>query len=94
MIVDSRTEFGVTIAGEFSNGFNDCGLWVRGVGTAAVYPDNCDYWADSDNWSDETKDGIRMYALAEMDALGDWFFWTWKVRCSRRPPPPRILTRV
>ena len=45
-----------------------------------MYPDNCDYWEDWENWSDETREGIRMYALAEMEALGDWFFWTWKVR--------------
>ncbi|OBZ65976.1 putative glucan 1,3-beta-glucosidase D [Grifola frondosa] len=28
----SRNNFGVSIAGEFSNGYNDCGLFVEGVG--------------------------------------------------------------
>ena len=90
----SRTEFGVTIAGEFSNGFNDCGLWVRGIGGGAVYPGNCEYWADWENWSDETREGIRMYALAEMEALGDWFFWTWKVRRSSSSLLPLLTHRI
>jgi hypothetical protein len=27
----SRSAFGVTVAGEFSNGYNDCGLYLTGV---------------------------------------------------------------
>ncbi|CCM06308.1 uncharacterized protein FIBRA_08559 [Fibroporia radiculosa] len=75
----SRINFGVTIAGEFSNAINDCGLWVRGVNTSADYGGNCDYWEDWTQWSDETKAGLKEFALASMDALGDWFFWTWKI---------------
>ncbi|KAH9916675.1 glycoside hydrolase superfamily, partial [Fomitopsis serialis] len=78
----SRSAFGVTIAGEFSNGINDCGLWVRGVNISAAYVGNCDYWANWESWSDETKAGLKTYALASMDALGDWFFWTWKIDAS------------
>ncbi|KAH9833448.1 glycoside hydrolase superfamily [Rhodofomes roseus] len=78
----SRSAFGVTIAGEFSNGINDCGLWVRGVNISAAYVGNCDYWAEWESWSDETKAGLKTFALASMNALGDWFFWTWKIDSS------------
>ena len=30
-------------------------------------------------WSTATKEGLLDFALASMDALGDWFFWTWKI---------------
>lgn len=70
--------FGVTIAGEFSNGFNDCGLFVRGVGVAASYPD-CTTWTDASNWDASTKAGVQAFAEASMDALQDWWFWTWKI---------------
>ncbi|KAH9940545.1 glycoside hydrolase [Epithele typhae] len=74
-----RKGFGVTVAGEFSNGFNDCGLFVVGVNSSTHYGPDCDYWQDPANWSDATKAGILNFALASMDALGDWFFWTWKI---------------
>ncbi|KAI0937818.1 hypothetical protein AcW1_003876 [Taiwanofungus camphoratus] len=75
----SRNAFGVTIAGEFSNGWNDCGLWMRGVNISASYVGNCSVWEDYTQWDQATKDGIKEFALASMDALGDWFFWTWKI---------------
>ncbi|KZP22688.1 glycoside hydrolase family 5 protein [Athelia psychrophila] len=59
----SRSSFGVTIAGEMSAGFNDCGLFLPG---------------DSGNWSSATKAGVMQFTLASMDALQDYFFWTWK----------------
>ena len=76
----SRTAFGVTIAGEFSNGFNDCGLFIRGVGGSASSAANCTFWNDITQWDDNSKAGLMNFAMASMDALGDWFFWTWKVR--------------
>ncbi|KDR69908.1 hypothetical protein GALMADRAFT_255764 [Galerina marginata CBS 339.88] len=75
----SRTAFGVTVAGEFSNGFNDCGLFLKGVGGTTTYGGNCDDWQDSSNWTDGTKAGLLAFASASMDGLRDWFFWTWKV---------------
>jgi len=75
----SQSAFGVTMAGEFSNGFNDCGLFLRGVPGSHTYAGNCDDWQDSSNWTPGTKAGIQNLALAQMDALQDWFFWTWKV---------------
>lgn len=75
----SRTAFGVTIAGEFSAAINDCGLFLDGVDAAPAYGPGCDYWEDAAGWSDATKQGLRAFVLASMDALGDWFFWTWKI---------------
>ncbi|KAH9856792.1 glycoside hydrolase [Lenzites betulinus] len=83
MMNDSRTAFGVTFAGEFSNAINDCGLYVNGVNDdsadVAAYGPGCPYWEDASQWSDEQKQGLLNFALASMDALGDWFFWTWKI---------------
>ncbi|PCH35792.1 glycoside hydrolase family 5 protein [Wolfiporia cocos MD-104 SS10] len=75
----SRVDFGVTIAGEFSSAINDCGLWVRAVNVSADYGGDCEYWMDYTMWSDETKAGLKEFVMASMDALGDWFFWTWKI---------------
>ncbi|KAI0628401.1 glycoside hydrolase [Trametes polyzona] len=83
MMNNSRANFGITNAGEFSNAINDCGLYINGVNgdTAddAAYGPGCAYWEDSAAWSDDTKAGLLNFALASMDALGDWFFWTWKI---------------
>ncbi|KAG6877570.1 hypothetical protein C0993_005984 [Termitomyces sp. T159_Od127] len=85
---NSRSNFGVTIAGEFSNGINDCGLFLRGTaGVGITYGGNCADWQDSSNWSDGTKAGLLKFAMASMDAFGDWFFWTWKVDV----PPARVF---
>jgi hypothetical protein len=81
LIDNSQTAFGVTLAGEFSNGINDCGLYLNGVGGTATYGGDCSVWQDSSNWSRPVKDGILQFALASMDSLQDWFFWTWKVCC-------------
>ena len=78
----SRPAFGVTYAGEFSNGFNDCGLFLEGVGGVPTYGGDCSIWQDSSNWTDGTKAGIQAFTEASMDALRDWFFWTWKVSKS------------
>ncbi|KAI0079826.1 glycoside hydrolase [Panus rudis PR-1116 ss-1] len=75
----SRSQFGVTVAGEFSNGFNDCGLFVNGVANGPVSTADCAFYSDSTQWDQNTKDGLKTYAMASMDALGDWFFWTWKI---------------
>ena len=75
----SRSAFGVTIAGEWSNGFNDCGLFLIGVGISPSYAGSCSDWQDSSNWTAGTKAGLMAFASASMDTLGDWFFWTWKV---------------
>lgn len=76
----SRNNFGVAIAGEFSNAINDCGTYVRGVANGPSYGGDCSTFLDASTWSDNMKNGFLNFQLASMDALGDWFFWTWKVR--------------
>ncbi|KAG1738191.1 glycoside hydrolase family 5 protein [Suillus lakei] len=75
----SQTAFGVTFAGEFSNGFNDCGLYLNGVGDAQDVAPSCSLFLDSSQWNDTMKAGLQQFALASMDSLQDWFFWTWKI---------------
>ena len=67
------------IAGEFSAAPNDCGLFMVGVGVVSTHP-QCPEYDDWPNYSDTMKAGLLNMVLATMDALGDWFFWTWKVR--------------
>ncbi|KAJ7134035.1 glycoside hydrolase family 5 protein [Mycena crocata] len=74
----SRSAFGVTVAGEFSNGYNDCGMYLTGVNGTAHYPD-CTMWEDASMWNASAKAGVMEFARASMDAFGDWFFWTWKI---------------
>lgn len=71
--------FGITIAGEFSNGINDCGLYVRGIGNGPQFAGDCTPYDNAGNWTDQMKNGFLNFQLASMDALQDWFFWTWKV---------------
>ncbi|KIK63584.1 glycoside hydrolase family 5 protein [Collybiopsis luxurians FD-317 M1] len=87
----SMSNFGLTQAGEFSNAVTDCGLWVNGVnqgvrylGTYVADPSfksvgSCDIWTDWQAYDQPTKDAIKQFALASMDALQNWFFWTWKI---------------
>jgi hypothetical protein len=79
MLCASQTAFGVTLAGEWSTGFNDCGFFLKGVGVAATYGGDCTLWENSATWNTTLRAGLRQLALAQMDALQDWFFWTWKV---------------
>ncbi|TCD63289.1 hypothetical protein EIP91_005701 [Steccherinum ochraceum] len=81
--------FGLTVAGEFSLAINDCGLYVNGVGLGTRYEGTyqgsgpaigpCDPWTDYATWSDSMKADIQSFALSSMDALQNYFFWTWKI---------------
>ncbi|KAF9258346.1 glycoside hydrolase [Marasmius fiardii PR-910] len=75
----SRSGFGVTIAGEFSNGYNDCGLFLKGVPGSHTYGGDCGLFQDSSNWNETLKAGLKAFAMASMDGTQDWFFWTWKI---------------
>ncbi|KAJ7142765.1 glycoside hydrolase family 5 protein [Mycena epipterygia] len=75
----SRSAFGVTVAGEFSNGYNDCGLYLTGVNGTQSYGGDCSIWEDSSTWNASVKAGLLEFSLASMDATQDWFFWTWKI---------------
>ena len=74
----SQTGFGVGIAGEYSNGINDCGVNLMYAGHIPVESD-CAFWNNWQSWDQATKDGLLNFALASMDALVNPFFWTWKV---------------
>ncbi|KAF8209283.1 glycoside hydrolase superfamily [Mycena galopus ATCC 62051] len=40
---------------------------------------DCDLWEDASTWTVTVTAGVALYALASMDALRDWFFWTRKI---------------
>jgi glucan 1,3-beta-glucosidase len=74
----SSKAFGVTLGGEFSTAINDCGLWLSGIGSQSSNP-QCPTW---DNWAaynTSTIAGLKQVTLASMDALQNFFFWTWKI---------------
>ena len=77
----SRSAFGTTFAGEFSNGINDCGLFLLGVNTPPTSPD-CAAWQDASQFTAGTIAGLLQFSMASMDSLRDYFFWTWKVCIS------------
>ncbi|KIJ37740.1 glycoside hydrolase family 5 protein, partial [Sphaerobolus stellatus SS14] len=93
MMNDSWTNIGITAAGEFSLATNDCGLFVNGVGLGTRYEGNftggptdavgsCEQWDDWESWTPDTKSQLMSFALASMDSLQNWFFWTWKIGAS------------
>jgi hypothetical protein len=88
----SRKAFGVTIGGEFSGGYNDCGKYLKGVPAyTPSYGGDCAFWEDASKWNQTTKDGVKAFISAGMDSLGDFFFWTWKIgnsSISNVPPSP------
>ncbi|KAF8739527.1 hypothetical protein AX14_009299 [Amanita brunnescens Koide BX004] len=74
----SQQVFGLTLGGEFSTAINDCGLWLSGIGSTPSTPD-CAIWDDWASFNASTIDGLKQVTLASMDALQNFFFWTWKV---------------
>ncbi|KAL1666983.1 glycoside hydrolase family 5 protein, partial [Schizophyllum commune] len=74
----SSKVFGITLGGEFSAAINDCGYWLSGIGSVPGYPD-CGPFDDWHNYNDTIKGVLNDMALASMDALQNWFFWTWKI---------------
>jgi hypothetical protein len=112
LTIPSQTAFGVTTAGEFSGGFNDCGkffvndyggsrltsfaspgLYLRGIPGSHTFSGDCTVWQDASTWTDAQKAGVQAFIMASMDALGDWFFWTWKV-CIRMAPPSQLTQEL
>ena len=61
---ESQTNFGVTIAGEFSNAINDCGLFINGVSNGPTYKGDCTPFIEWENWNQTMKDGFREFMLA------------------------------
>ncbi|KAG8737386.1 hypothetical protein FRC10_008264 [Ceratobasidium sp. 414] len=88
----SMSSYGMTIAGEFSNAFNDCGFFLNGVNRGARFDGTfnpysgpsggagaCVQWMDVARWDASTKAAVKQFALSSMDALQNYFFWTWKI---------------
>jgi glucan 1,3-beta-glucosidase len=93
MTNNSQQSFGLTTAGEWSLAINDCGQWVNGVdlgdrfgGTFAgsTGVGNCDTWNNWPAWSPAIRRGFLDLTLTSMDALQNYFFWTWKIGNSTR----------
>jgi len=40
---------------------------------------SCEQWTNWQGYSGATKGQIKVFAEASMDALQNWFFWTWKI---------------
>ncbi|KAI3612549.1 glycoside hydrolase family 5 protein [Moniliophthora roreri] len=89
-IKDRLNNFGLTTNGEYSNAINDCGLFLNGVTEGVRYDGSyvpqsfpragsCDKYTDWQNFTPERKEGIKRFAMASMDALHNYFFWTWKI---------------
>ncbi|KJA22085.1 glycoside hydrolase family 5 protein [Hypholoma sublateritium FD-334 SS-4] len=79
---NSRKNFGVTIGGEFAASPNDCGLYLLGVNITSKNP-FCPEYDAWESFNGTMKAGIQNFVMATFDALGDWFFWTWKIAPSQ-----------
>ena len=95
---DTARQFGLAVAGEWSAAINDCGLWVNNVGSGSRYDGSytgytgptggsCDQWNDWQSWDAETKADLTQFVQASMDALQNYFFWTWKIGNSTTGNP-------
>lgn len=74
----------MSFSGEFSSGYNPCGLFLLGVGDNTTTTGSCALFTDSSGWNATLIEGVLDFTLASMDALQSWFYWTWKVRLSSR----------
>ncbi|KAJ7643673.1 exo-beta-1,3-glucanase [Roridomyces roridus] len=74
----SSKAFGVTLGGEFSTAINDCGLWLNGIGSTSAAP-NCAVLDDWASYNATLTASLKQVTLATMDALQNFFFWTWKI---------------
>jgi len=72
----SSQVFGVTVGGEFSAAINNCGLWLNGIGGDTT---GCDVWNNWQSYTPDTVAGLSKVVLSSMDALQNFFFWTWKI---------------
>jgi len=94
--MNTSLQYGFNSAGEWSAAPNDCGQWVNSVGGGSRYDGthadylgrgvgSCDYWNDWTQWNQTTKDDMLTLVSASMDALQNFFFWTWKIGNSTGP---------
>jgi len=87
-VVGSSSTFGVTTAGEWSVGFNDCGLMFLSADDRHSTP-NCSMWDEWEQYTPRMRADLLNFAMSSMDALHHWFFWTWKVGPSNTTSSPR-----
>lgn len=94
---DTSRQFGTNNAGEFSAAVNDCGQWLNGIGLGQRYDGtyhdyenkrigSCDVWNDYTQWDQATRDSMKAWTMSSMDALQNFFFWTWKIGNSTQTP--------
>lgn len=80
---DTQRTNGVVIGGEWSLAINNCGKWLNGVDSTPSYETsgqgNCTRFEEWMNWDDDMKNGLSSYCQSSMDALQNWFFWTWRI---------------
>ncbi|KAF8874014.1 glycoside hydrolase family 5 protein [Mucidula mucida] len=75
----SSKAFGVTVGGEWSVAINNCGKWLNGIGAPSDPHYDCDMWDDWASYNATIITSLKSVALASMDALQNFFFWTWKI---------------
>jgi glucan 1,3-beta-glucosidase len=77
--VDRRIVLGWIADALDSNAINDCGLYMNAVNVGTRYEGtfpgfskvigNCSTWTNWDTWDQTTKDGLKQFMMASMDAL-------------------------
>ena len=97
----SWSNFGVTTSGEWSLAFNDCGLYLNGVGSGSRWEGtlggqaasgrSCAEWNDWTTWTQSRKDDLRTFALASMDALQVSYYSTVILLNFLMPCPIELL---
>lgn len=89
------TQYGVTLAGEWSLAPNDCGLFLNGPFQGTRYDGtfsskaftktgDCGPFDDWETYSNSTKQTMYQGAIAAMSSFQNFFFWTWKIGDSLR----------
>lgn len=90
MMNSSQQSFGVTTAAEWSLGFNDCGFMLHSTADEhTTSPEICDVWNHWENYTTTMKSNVLSFAMSNMDALQQWFFWTWKIGPTPADNSPR-----
>lgn len=58
--------FGVTYAGEWSNGWNDCGYFLKGIPGSQTFGGDCGVWQDASTWDESVKAGLLAFNSAQV----------------------------
>ncbi|KAJ7819550.1 glycoside hydrolase superfamily, partial [Mycena olivaceomarginata] len=51
----SLSAFGVMVAGDFSNGYSDCELYLTGFDGTQHYGEDCSQWPDASTWNEHAS---------------------------------------